>query len=134
MGNVSVDVAFNDGRKFRRHLDHIQKRLDSDITDHIGQPILEHIREPEISLDPPASQTDSASVTETEQDVAVTSKSNAIETHIQKSSDLSQTTESRHPTRYRKSSDLSQATESRYPIRETVDLSIGIRHNLEEEM
>ena len=118
VGNVSVDVALNDGRKFRRHLDHIRKRLDSDITDHIGQPILEHIREPEISLDPPASQTNSASVAETEQDVAVTSTSNAIETHIPKSSDLSQTTESRYPTRDRKSSDLSQATESRYPTRD----------------
>ena len=118
VGNVSVDVALNDGRKFRRHLDHIRKRQDSDITDHIGQPILEHIREPEISLDPPASQTNSASVAETEQDVAVTSTSNAIETHIPKSSDLSQTTESRYPTRDRKSSDLSQATESRYPTRD----------------
>ena len=118
MGNVSVDVALNDGRKFRRHLDHIRKRQDSDITDHIGQPILEHIREPEISLDPPASQTNSASVAETEQDVAVTSTSNAIETHIPKSSDLSQTTESRYPIRDRKSSDLSQATESRYPTRD----------------
>ena len=118
MRNVSVDVALNDSRKLRRHLDRIQKRLDSDITDHIGQPILEHSREPEISLDPPASHTKSASVTETEQDAAVTSTSNAVETHMPKSSDLSQTTESGYPTRDRKSSDLSQATESCYPTRD----------------
>ena len=70
-----------------------------DITDHIGQPILEHTREPEISLDPLASHAKSASVTETEQNAAVTSTSNAIETYMPKSSDLSQTNESRYPTR-----------------------------------
>ena len=78
-----------------------------------------------------ALQTNSASVAETEQDVAVTSTSNAIETHIPKSSDPSQTTESHYPTRDRKSSDLRQL--KIIILRETVDLLIGIRHNLEEE-